>query len=366
MKVFYLFSDVERRSEVANSQDTESGERYILWGMDDLQKMGLTITSNLDQKLAPRRSLAFLEHAFNRLLRFFHISGGDFAAVFKSISAMNKSEVIFSTVDRVGIPLIFFSWMGFIKSKIVYVSIGLPERLERLPTPWLNSLFRRALQKVDTIICYGWGEAEYLRKWMGAGGNKVCFIPMGVDVNIFAPVPGAAADIDVVSIGRDSNRDYPLLIQFAADHPQLKVLVVAKKGQIPRTNPFHKNLQVREDIPFAEIKATLSRAKVVALPLYQNSYSGATTTLLQAMAMAKAVVVTRTSAISEGYFLKHGENVVWVEPGDQNQFSQAILDLLQDKQRTDELGQAARETALRHLCWRKYVQSLYCAFKKID
>ena len=43
-----------------------------------------------------------------------------------------------------------------------------------------------------------------------------------------------------------------------------------------------------------------SAARVVALPVRDNSYSGATTVLLQAMALAKPVVVTRTSRDRDG------------------------------------------------------------------
>ena len=67
----------------------------------------------------------------------------------------------------------------------------------------------------------------------------------------------------------------------------------------------------------------LASARVVALPVRDNSYSGATTTLLQAMAMAKPVVVSRTAAIAAGYELEDGVNCRLVEPGDGAAFERA-------------------------------------------
>ena len=52
----------------------------------------------------------------------------------------------------------------------------------------------------------------------------------------------------------------------------------------------------------------LRSARVVALPVRDNTYSGATTVLLQAMASGKPVVVSRTAAIARGYHLEDGSN----------------------------------------------------------
>ncbi len=71
----------------------------------------------------------------------------------------------------------------------------------------------------------------------------------------------------------------------------------------------------------------MSRARVVALPVRDNSYSGATTVLLQAMAMAKPVVVSRTAAIADGYDLEDGVNCRLVEPGADGASSVRSLEL---------------------------------------
>ena len=67
-------------------------------------------------------------------------------------------------------------------------------------------------------------------------------------------------------------------------------------------------------------RTALPDARVVALPVRDNAYSGATTTLLQAMALAKPVVVSRTAAIADGYWLEDGTNVRLVPPGDDAAF----------------------------------------------
>ena len=104
------------------------------------------------------------------------------------------------------------------------------------------------------------------------------------------------------------------------------------------------NVAVETDLPFDEMRNRLERARVVALPVLDNSYSGATTVLLQAMALGKPVVVTRTKAIASGYGLVDGENCRLVEPGDAAAFQRALGEVLRDEWHARALGARARAT----------------------
>ena len=99
-------------------------------------------------------------------------------------------------------------------------------------------------------------------------------------------------------------------------------------------------------------------ARVVVLPVRENSYSGATTTLLQAMACAKPVVVTRTAAIARGYHLEDGANCRLVAPGDLAALEQAVTGVLDDPALAAGLGLQGRETVERHLTWARYANEM--------
>src|SRR2546428_11529793 len=99
-----------------------------------------------------------------------------------------------------------------------------------------------------------------------------------------------------------------------------------------------RNVELETDVPLEQVRDRLARARVVALPVRDNSYSGATTVLLQAMAMAKPVVVSRTRAIADGYELKDGVNCRLVEPGDVEALERALDDLLADAGAAARLG----------------------------
>ena len=77
--------------------------------------------------------------------------------------------------------------------------------------------------------------------------------------------------------------------------------------------------------------------------------------LLQAMALAKPVVVTRTSAIATGYAIEDGENVRLVAPGDGASFGRVLVELVGDPDLARVLGAHARATVERALTWEHYV-----------
>src|SRR5262249_56365223 len=91
--------------------------------------------------------------------------------------------------------------------------------------------------------------------------------------------------------------------------------IVASHDNVRALGVLPQNMSVETDIPLMDVRERTASARVVALPVRDNSYSGATTVLLQAMAMAKPVVVSRTAAINEGYELEDGVNARLVEPG---------------------------------------------------
>jgi glycosyltransferase involved in cell wall biosynthesis len=271
---------------------------------------------------------------------------------------LNAADVVFSTVDTVGIPLALLARRGLVHAPIVYAAIGLPERLARLRTDRARRMFLHAYRRLHTIVAYGWGEVEAVREWLGGADPPVVFVPFGVDATYFAPQAGTTADTDVVSIGADPHRDHGLYLALARAHPawsfRLVVTAVAARalGEVPG------NVTVEVDIPLEAVRDRLASARAVVLPVRDNSYSGATTVLLQAMAMARPVVVSRTAAIARGYHLEDGLNVRLVPPGELEALDCAVTEILSNEARAATLGARARQTVETYLTWHHYAGAI--------
>jgi glycosyltransferase involved in cell wall biosynthesis len=354
--VFYAYRDApERRAALAAAPD--SVERYRLFGLDELAARGVRVRHNLE-----RRSPPAWARLANQVARGLVASaggyGGDFASIVASLRAANAADVIFSTVDTVGIPLILLERAGLVRSPIVYTAIGLPERLVQLRGDRITCLYRGALRRTRAIVSYAESEAAWLGDWLGPGAPPVHFVPFGVNTDAFRPVPEREPEVDVVSIGADPRRDFAALTALAARRPELSFRIVASADNARSIGTLPSNVAVETDIPLDEVRKRLATARVVALPVRDNSYSGATTVLLQAMAMGKPVVVSRTEAIASGYGLEDGVNCRLVEPGDAAALEKAVLEVLAGADAA-LLGTRARETVERSLSWERYTSVLW-------
>lgn len=357
LSVFTFYRDSPQR-RAALAQPTGSPERYLLFGLDELVRGGVEIRHNLEQ---PARSPAWARAAdrvLNRLVYGAGGYGGDFVSVLPFLRAANSADVVFSTVDTVGIPLALLARAGLVRSPVVYMAVGLPERLEQLRGERVRRFYAAALRKPRAIVAYAESEAERLRSWIGPGGPPVLFVPFGVDVNAFSPKHLRPPDVDVLSVGADPRRDFDLLALVASHRPEWRVRIVATADRARTLGTLPANVAVETDISLGQVRNRLAEARVVALPVRDNSYSGATTVLLQAMAMGKPVVVSRTEAIARGYGLEDGVNCRLVPPGDAGAIERAVHDLLADAEAAAARGTRARETVERRHSWDRYTDAV--------
>ena len=359
-RVFYAFRDSPQRRRALRAEPGAPA-RYMLFGLDELRSRGHDVEHNLERD-APPRWARVAGGAVKRGLERSGGYGGDFATVFGSLGSANRADVVFSTVDTVGIPLVLARRAGRLRRPLVYAAIGLPERLAQLRSERIRDLYAQALARCASILAYSEREAGELEAWLAERGRRVpvSFVPFGVDTDAFRPTAEPPMR-DVVSVGADPLRDFPLLLEVARSLPETSFSMVAGPDNAPAPRDVPPNVSVEVDLPFDEMKRRLEEARVVALPVHENTYSGATTVLLQAMALGKPVVVSRTSAIATGYGLVDGDNCRLVPPGDADAFARSLRDVLCDDMHARALGANAHTTVERSLTWDRYVDRIEAA-----
>ena len=356
--VFFLYRDSPLRRASLRAEPG-SADRYWLFGADQLAARGFAVDHSLEPRFAPRARHAAADRALRVLVDLAGGYGGDFATVLACRRAANAADVVVSTVDTVGIPVALLAAVGVVRAPFVYTSIGLLERIERIRGPRARHFYLRAIGRAEAVVAYGYAEAEALRRWLAdlPEAPPVSFVPFGVDTTHFQPGE-RTPDLDVVSVGADPQRDYELLVRVSSRLPERDFLVVTDTDRARTLAGAPRNVTVTAGVPFDAIRELLAVGRVVALPARDNLYSGATTTLLQAMALGRPVVVTRTAAIAGGYGLVDGETCRLVPPGDDAAFERALRDLLDRPEEAAALGARAREHVVRELGWERYVDAL--------
>ncbi|MEI7597382.1 MAG: glycosyltransferase [Bacteroidota bacterium] len=359
MRLFILYSNIEKRIEIKNNPISKlTGENYLLWGADYYSEKGIEVFDNLSEKYLLNKREKQINQKITNCWTKLGGYGGDWVTIWKARKELNKVDVVFSAADRLGIPLMFFMLLGLIKRKrVVYQSIGLPERIEKLTTMIMKSLYIKAYSKIDTLFCYGYYEKEYLQEWIGKQ-VKVELVPLGLDCNCYVPQK-EVINYDIISVGADPMRDYELLFLYAKKNKDLKIKMIISSELYATFKEIPENIDISIDIDFEAIKEFFNKSKIVVLPVKENNYSAATTTLLIGMALGKAVVVANTSAIKDGYKLSDGTNCLLYLPGDYNSFSSKVDDVLKDDILRISIESNSRDLSVNHLNKESYCRTIF-------
>lgn len=123
--------------------------------------------------------------------------------------------------------------------------------------------------------------------------------------------------------------------------PEVKLLVIGEGEEENNLKNLAESLDLTDQIIFAglrfDVEKILSIAELFILP---SLWEGMPNALLEAMAAGKPVVATDVGGIPE--LVVHGETGLLVSPEDSDALADAIIDLLQDRLKAKEMGEAGR------------------------
>jgi glycosyltransferase involved in cell wall biosynthesis len=198
-----------------------------------------------------------------------------------------------------------------------------------------------------------------LAAYPGISTNKIRLIYWHVDHHFFAPMPDVPIKDQICSAGMAS-RDYATLVtaaadldidvKIAADSPWFhqKLNIVAEKVS-PR-------VVVRSYQNYQSLRYLYAESRFVVVPLLDVPYSAGYTVILEAMAMGKAVIVSRIKQRDD--FIIDGWNGLYVDPGNVIELREKICFLLKRPEEAARLGMNARKTVEEHFTLSHYIQRM--------
>lgn len=265
------------------------------------------------------------------------LAGRDAALAMHGYLKASRYDVVFSNGENVGIPLA--ALFALRRERPGHVLIG-----HRL-SPRKKAPFLRALHpQMDAIFVYASTQQRYGEKILRIPGAKLHLIPFHADSRFYHPKPEASTARRICSAGLEL-RDYPTLIE-AVRGLDVEVCVAAASPWSKRRNEttgraLPPNVSVR-GYAYPDLRDLYASSQVVVVPLYENDFQAGVTTLLEGMAMGKAVIVSRTAGQTD--VVEHGVNGLYVPPGDPRALRDAIAHLLDHPDDAARLGRAARQT----------------------
>ena len=239
------------------------------------------------------------------------------------------------------------------------------DRPEHLYRAWRFWRYERAMLKRAAVNVYV-SEVDagvYTRYFPG---RKTAVVPNGVDTDYFAPMqvkPDSSYVVFEGNMNFEPNVDTAqVLVQEILPRVRRRI-AEARVGLIGR-NPTDAvralaSEQVEVTGTVEDVRPYLARATVFACPMRLGS--GIKNKILQAWAMGRPVVATSESL--GGICAKDGVNILVRD--DAQAFADAVVELILDPQRADELGKAGRRSVEGQYSWQQRSLQLDQLFSEI-
>jgi len=252
-------------------------------------------------------------------------------------------DVVFSDGEQVGVPLALgMRACGF---QTPHVMLG-----HHLTTRAKRRVFRllKPQTRISRVLVHSSLQLELAVNELDLPRDKLVYQPYGIDTDFWNPGSDNEEPL-VVSAGRE-HRDYATLARACGGLP---VHVYLAAGSLFSQRAHHNTPAVWPDnfeVGFTsphDLRRWYSRASVVVVPLVQNDFQAGVTVILEAMAMAKAVIATATAGLPA--VIEDGVTGLYAQPGDAESLQELVRSLLDNERERRRLGANARDAAATHL-----------------
>ena len=199
---------------------------------------------------------------------------------------------ILSDGEHIGLPLTFM--LRFSRRRPRHVMIG-----HLIDTPGKRLAFRslQPAKGFDVILVHSARQQQIAHERLHLDPAKVALVPYQADPAFWSPRRRPEGEAMICSAGLEY-RDYPTLLAAAKGLPVRVVIAAAsywsRHRDLTEPSELPPNVEVTS-LDYQALRDCYARARFVVIPLRNVENQAGITTILEAMAMGKAVVVTWTS-----------------------------------------------------------------------
>ena len=272
-----------------------------------------------------------------------------------------RYRVIFTDGEQVGIPL-----------ALLLKSLGwlLSSRPRHLMLVHILSVGKKMLffdklgihSHIDAFFVYSTWQKHFIQDRWKVPPERVVLTPFMVDARFFHPgnVTPSGPDRLICAVGQEW-RDYPTLLAAA------RALNVNAQVRIATASPWSKRPDTTQgmDIPpnvttcrlnQYDLRQLYADSRFMVMPLADVSFQAGVTAILEAMAMERAVICTRTKGQTD--VIVDGVQGLYVPPGDVPALRAAIERLLDHPDEAERMGKAGRKLIEEQMNLDLYVERL--------
>jgi glycosyltransferase involved in cell wall biosynthesis len=294
----------------------------------------LLFEHTLNADLLDRRYLQLAPPWRRALYRFLPVA---IAQVLEAFVVKGKYDAVISWAENLGIPFAFL--LRITGGKKPHVAIY--SWISRGKKP---ALLKFVHPKIDRLLLMSSVQRRFAIENLKIPEKRAPLLGWPVDTQFWRPMD-KATDM-ICSVGREM-RDFGTLIE-ALRGQSIPCHIAAwaapwKKdpwvAELERQGPLPEGLTIGKKL-FFELRELYARSRFMVMPLLPTDTDNGSTSILEAMAMGKPVICSRTPGQVDTVI--EGETGLYVPPGDVRALREAILTLWNDPARAEAMGHHAR------------------------
>ncbi|MEF3273676.1 MAG: glycosyltransferase family 4 protein [Chloroflexus sp.] len=273
---------------------------------------------------------------------FERVGGPNLLLAWACFRRRHHYQAIFTDGEQVGLPLAaflkFFSPNRRPRHLMITHIISVPKKMIFLDRFGVQS-------HIDRFIVYSTWQQRFITERWQLPLRRVPFTPFMVDDQFFHPrhaPPRPTPRPQICAVGLE-RRDYPTLLE-AVHGLDADVVVAAaspwsKQRDSTQGRVIPPNVRVQKFSQY-ELRQLYSDSQFLVMPLEPVEFQAGVTAILEAMAMERAVICTRTPGQTD--VIVEGETGLYVPPRDPVALRSAIERLLANPDMAARMGQAGR------------------------
>jgi glycosyltransferase involved in cell wall biosynthesis len=271
---------------------------------------------------------------------------------------LNEEDVIFCNGEQLGIPIATVCYSLPRRPKIITLVNNLNRPRGRLALKLL-----KIADKMDMFVTYTNSQAQFLHNYLHLPENLVHHISSqpAIDTSFFTPGQVSSKKArPLIASGGLEKRDYRTLAIASQDlDVDVKVCAFSPnasklKRSFPKRMPDNMSCGFYD---WCDLVQLYRDSDLVVIPLFQDNYEAGLTTLFEALACQKPVIISRSSPGIICELIDSGI-VTGFNPGDSDGLKQAIIKVLNEPQIVQQQIERGYELVMKQFNHDSYIQEL--------
>ena len=280
-------------------------------------------------------------HRASPIGRVIHrIAGNNALLAWTCFRSRKRYDAILTDGEQVGIPYAAFCLVSRRRSRPKHSMIA------HIMSVRKKAIVFKALglkRRVDRMFVYASWQRDFAVSKLHMRPEQVQLTSFQVDTEFFAIERVTPVQRRMICAAGLEFRDYDTLVEAVRDL-DVEVVIAAASPWSKRTSSVGGTVPGNVTVcklTLFDLRQLYADALLVVMPLRETEFQAGVTTILEAMAMSRAVVCSKTSGQTD--VIVHGETGLYVDLEDVNALRDAIRLLLDDPSEAGRFGEAGRE-----------------------